>query len=278
MTAPDHDDDDNKFARGAMNASLLSLPIWALVIGFTLWGCNAFAQSANAGAESNSGAVSGSTASSGSVAIVNLGGAGGNGASPNVNAAANVPNQRTIDARAREAGAIARATGFNGQAGLRRDEAAISYSGGTNSTTRVEGTQTLRNVPQVYAPSLSGGNPCSAGVSGGGAVAGFGITLGAQWSDAECERRQLAALAFNSNQTEVAREIMCGASEYRQARIRTGQPCVQDMPQRTEAAGPVQMMVPVMAPAAPSTARSFPEWCYTATAQERRRYPPGTCG
>jgi hypothetical protein len=290
MTAPDYDDDDQRFARGAMNASLLSVPIWALIVCMVLWSCGAFAQntSANAGAESNSGAVASSGAQSGSAAIINF----GNGPAPNVNAASNVPNQRTIDARAREAGAIARATGFNGQAGLRRDEAAISYSGGTRTDQNVTyGGQyrqdyraTIRNTPDAYAPAITGGtNPCTQGLSGGGSVAGFGVALGGSWSDPNCERRNLSALLHNQGQPQLAQEVLCETSSVREARRRMGNPCIVDMPQRQDASGPVQQVIqPAQAPLVPqqavNTVRSFPEWCYTATAQERRRYPPGTCG
>ena len=72
------------------------------------------------------------------------------------------------------------------------DPSGQPYNGTLNTNT--SGTTTLRNVPEVIAPSIVGGNPCSVGASGGGAVAGFGISFGATWADRACERRQESAL------------------------------------------------------------------------------------
>jgi hypothetical protein len=274
MPAPDFDDDDNKFARGAMNASLLSLPIWALIICGALWSCGAFAQttSSNAGAESNSGAVAGAGASSGSTAIVIF------------------PSNTGPDAQT--AGAIARAQGYDGRAGFTRNQQDVNYSGRTQQDQNVTyGGQfrqdyraTIRNTPDAYAPAITGGtNPCQQGISGGGSVAGFGLALGGSWSDPNCERRNLSALLHNQGQPALAQEVLCETDTVRQARQRMGQPCIIDQPQRANAQGPVQMMVPASAPVLPpqqaaTTVRTTPEWCYTATAAERRRYPAGTCG
>jgi hypothetical protein len=272
MTAPDYDEEDQRFARGAMNASLLSVPLWTLIICMVLWSCNVFAQSANAGAESSSGAVSQSGASSGSTAIVVF------------------PSNTGPDAQT--AGAIARAQGYDGRAGLTRNQQDVNYSGGTRSDQNVTyGGQfrqdyraTIRNTPDAYAPAITGGtNPCTNGVSGGGSVAGFGLALGGSWSDPNCERRNLSALLHNQGQPQLAQEVLCETSSVREARLRMGNPCIVDRPQRQDAAGPVQQVIqPAQAPLVPqqavNTVRTFPEWCYTATAAERRRYPPGTCG
>jgi len=272
MPTPDFDDDDNKFARGAMNASLLSVPIWALVIALTCWSCGAFAQSANAGAESNSGAVAGAGASSGSTAIVIF--------------------PTNTGPTAQQAGEVARAQGYNGQAGFTRNQQDVNYSGRTQQDQTVTyGGQfrqdyraTIRNTPDAYAPAITGGtNPCQQGVSGGGSVAGFGLALGGSWSDPNCERRNLSALLHNQGQPQLAQEVLCETDTVRQARQRMGQPCIIDQPQRMNAQGPVQMMVPAAAPVlvpqqAVTTVRTIPDWCATATAAERRRYPAGTCG
>ncbi len=63
----------------------------------------------------------------------------------------------------------------------------INYSGGYS----------VRNVPEVIAPNMVGGNPCAIGASGGLAFSGFGISGGATWADKQCERRQQAALLYN---------------------------------------------------------------------------------
>jgi len=167
--------------------------------------------------------------------------------------------------------------------------AGLTYGGGTNNLNRqiIEGgtsdryRATIRNTPDAYAPNVSGGtNSCLVGMSGAGSVAGFGFGLGGNWSDPDCERRQLAALAHNTGQPQLAQEVMCGSTAVREARIRLGQPCLADVPRPAQVAA--QPVVLTSAPAAPVasavvTAPSRPDWCYTATAAERRRYP-GVCG
>jgi hypothetical protein len=141
----------------------------------------------------------------------------------------------------------------------------VTYGGGTNSTNRqiIEGgTQdryraTIRNTPD-------------------GSVAGFGIGLGGNWSDPDCERRQLAALSHNTGQQAVAQEILCGSRDYREARQRIGQPCAADV-QRVAATQPVLIANPqpgpVQVPAPAPVVRSGPpDWCQTASAAERRQY------
>lgn len=163
------------------------------------------------------------------------------------------------------------------------------YGGGTSNVTRLEGTQTLRNVPQVYAPALGGTNPCTTGASAGGAVAGFGITLGGQWSDPDCERRNAAALLHNTGQTVLAQEVLCGNAAIREARQRLaalgqGALCAQDILAQQEAARRNQpatpaVITPASAPPPVATPATFtrPAWCETATPAERRQYR-STCG
>ena len=73
--------------------------------------------------------------------------------------------------------------------------------GGTNNrlTYAYEGTarSKISTVPDVYAPSLAGGNPCQASASGGGSVLGFGVSAGYAWSDEDCSVRQEVALLGN---------------------------------------------------------------------------------
>ena len=104
----------------------------------------------------------------------------------------------------------------------------------TTNETRFSGSYTVRNTPDVYAPSIAGGaNPCVIGVSGGGAVAGFGISFGMTRNDEGCERRNIAALLHNMGEREVAQEVLCETESVRQARLRANRPCYVD---RVEAA------------------------------------------
>lgn len=197
--------DDMAFARGVRNALLLSVPLWGL-IGAAVFSCSASAQvTATSGAQAGAGATSGADASSGSTA----------------NITQNYYSGGTT--RIENAGRV-------GQD--------ITYGGGTNNVQRqiIEGgtsdryRATIRNTPDAYAPNVSGGtNSCLVGMSGAGSVAGFGFGLGGNWSDPDCERRQLAALAHNTGNHALAQEVMCGAQVVRDARIRMNQPCLVDI-------------------------------------------------
>ena len=104
------------------------------------------------------------------------------------------------------------------------DPSGYVLSGGGSST------ETLRNVPEIIAPNISGGNPCLVGVAGGVAVAGFGMTLGGGWEDAGCERRNSAALLNNIGEKPVAVALMCQDAKVRQAFAEAGEPCLADRP------------------------------------------------
>lgn len=68
---------------------------------------------------------------------------------------------------------------------------------------------TVRTTPTVYAPPVSGGNPCTVGVSGGLSVVGWGAALGGTWVDEDCANRQKIAMIHNAGYAKAARELMC---------------------------------------------------------------------
>lgn len=147
-------------------------------------------------------------------------------------------------------------------------------------------TQTLRNTPEIVAPNVVGGaNGCAVGVSGGVSVAGFGVTTGAGWSDPDCERRNLAALAYNTGDHDLAAEILCDAKEVRAARARLGKPCLADVAlaqaahvaldpaiirREQETTQPVIVAQPMMSVAAHPAMR--PDWCLTSSPEELRKH------
>lgn len=115
------------------------------------------AQSATSGSEANSG-------SSSSVDVANL----GNGAS-----ASNSASQ---------------SSGVSSSSG----NTAIFNSGGeSESTVTYDGDYTVRNVPQVSAPSMGSGHPCGLGGSIGLAIVGGGATGGATRVDDACMLAQM---------------------------------------------------------------------------------------
>lgn len=156
----------------------------------------------------------------------------------------------------------------------------VGYEGGYRQDYRA----TIRNTPDAYAPSVTGGtNPCTNGMSGGGSVAGFGVALGGSWSAPECERRNLSALLHNQGQHALAQEVLCETETVRNARRRLNMPCAADIPAGTPVMvpAPVAVVQPpmreVIGGGATPVSSARPDWCATATAAERRAYR-STCG
>jgi hypothetical protein len=233
--------DDSVPSRGIRNGLIGGVAIWAVFIGIGLLACDpAVAQNAtaNAGAISGSNSASGSDSRSGSISSIQQN--------------FNTPAEQRVT-----------------YGGGTRSEVVQSGTVTSNINQNYSGTQTLRNVPNVYAPSFGGTNPCTVSASAGGSGAGIGITIGGSWSDPGCERRNLAVIAVQAlNDPALAREILCGTTDYRQARQRIGQPCAMDVPpggapvQIAAAAAPVAIPPPAVIPAAVT----FPAWCSTVGA------------
>jgi hypothetical protein len=138
----------------------------------------------------------------------------------------------------------------SGSAGDPSGDPTINYTGG----------YTLHNTPDVSAPSLYGGtNPCSVGVSGGVAVAGFGLSAGSSWSDRGCERRNGAVILFEAKMPDVAVALLCEDTDMRAAFRAAGKPCPQERaatPVASAAPAPVQVAEVKPAEPAPSTPRA----------------------
>jgi hypothetical protein len=133
------------------------------------------------------------------------------------------------------------------------------------------GSYTIRNTPEVIAPSVVGGNPCSVGASGGVSLPGFGVALGGTWADKACERRQEAALLFNMGENKVAVELMCQDDSVRNAMRVSGRPCTADIQPAAVAQAPALATVPVTTVAAGAPKKpERPEWCWTASKAELR--------
>jgi hypothetical protein len=98
-----------------------------------------------------------------------------------------------------------------------------------NSTTPA--TQTIYNVPNVYAPGLAaaGAEVCLGSVSAGGSGAGFGVSIGGTYVDTECQLRLNARTLATLGYTVAAREEMCLDPQVRAAMLAAGSPCAADM-------------------------------------------------
>jgi len=113
----------------------------------------------------------------------------------------------------------------------------VTEIGGTvipaDTHTTVSGTQTLKNVPNVYAPALTTTltETCMGSTSGGVSIAGFGISGGGTWVDVECVNR-LNARDVKSlpvpGAALAAKEVLCANAVVRAAFRKTGNPCADD--------------------------------------------------
>jgi hypothetical protein len=90
--------------------------------------------------------------------------------------------------------------------------------------------QTIKNVPNVYAPGLAaaGSEVCLGSLSAGGAAAGFGLTVGGTMVDQECQLRMNARTLATLGYAVAAREEMCVDPQVRTAMLAAGTPCAAD--------------------------------------------------
>ncbi len=90
--------------------------------------------------------------------------------------------------------------------------------------------QTIKNVPNVYAPALAaaGSEVCLGSLSAGGAAAGFGLTVGGTLVDQECQLRMNARTLATLGYNVAAREEMCIDPQVRAAMLAAGTPCAAD--------------------------------------------------
>lgn len=118
-----------------------------------------------------------------------------------------------------------RSTNTNNNNVTSRSQEGVNYSGGTSNTTHVTGDQTIRTAPTVYAPPVSGGNPCSLGVSAGASFLGWGAAAGGSYVDQDCANRQKIAMIHNAGYAGAAKELMCNDRDAYFAFRTAGQPC-----------------------------------------------------
>lgn len=126
-------------------------------------------------------------------------------------------------------------SGSNSTSGARSAAGAVA---GVNSTINQYGAQIPNNTPGLAPAAVFGTNPCSMGGSAGGAGPGIGITLAFSTSEPGCERRNMAALLFNTDHKAAARELLCDDTGVRAAFARIGEPCAADRPQVSQPIAP----------------------------------------
>lgn len=129
----------------------------------------------------------------------------------------------------------------------------VRYSGGTSnyqgSSSWSGGDQTIRSAPTVYAPPVSGGNPCTLAVSGGASWLGAGFSAGGTFVDQDCADRQKIAMIWNAGFKGTAKELMCNDQKTYNAFKTAGEPCaIRPEWEPKPVAGQPVPMAPVAAP------------------------------
>ncbi len=116
--------------------------------------------------------------------------------------------------------------GANGVNGTNGGGAGSSTPGGsTGAPYYGQSDVTIRTTPTVYAPPVSGGNPCTLAVSGGVSVIGWGAAAGGTFVDQDCADRQKIAMIHNAGYAKAARELMCNDKATYLAFRGTDTPC-----------------------------------------------------
>ena len=136
---------------------------------------------------------------------------------------------------------LAQQTGNNSKSNSNATSGSTSTSGANSNQRQLQGQsvtyqettpadQTIKNVPNVYAPALAaaGSEVCLGSASAGGAGAGFGLTIGGTIVDQECQLRMNARTLATLGYAAAAREEMCVDPQVRAAMAAAGTPCAAD--------------------------------------------------
>lgn len=120
------------------------------------------------------------------------------------------------------------AKGGESTANASNGAAAASNTQGVTINTTTPEHQTVKTVPQVYAPALTTTltETCMGSTTAGGSGVGFGVTVGTTWHDRDCVRRLTAReLAQTLGDRDAARAVMCSDEMVRDAYASVGRPC-----------------------------------------------------
>lgn len=105
--------------------------------------------------------------------------------------------------------------GGNSSSNLTVNNAAVPATTTTNLNENVSGTQTLRNVPSVFAPGLTaaGLETCLGSISAGASVIGVGATFGTTIPDPGCAARLDARTLWSMGLRRAAIARLCLQAE-----------------------------------------------------------------
>lgn len=111
-----------------------------------------------------------------------------------------------------------------------------------------------RNAPSLGLGQIYGLNPCATGATAGVTTPLFGVAGAISDIDRECETRNNAAVVITGlKDDQLAKEILCGIKDIREAAIRIGKPCLEDQRRISKNAPPVAsaaVVTPAPAPVA----------------------------
>jgi hypothetical protein len=155
-----------------------------------------------------------------------------NATDTNTTTTTNSLDNNTIDSKNNTAISAVKNSGNSASLSAARQHQSQGNNNGSQTIiSNTPATQTIYNVPNVYAPGLAaaGAEVCLGSVSAGGAGAGFGVSIGGTYVDQECQLRLNARTLATLGYTVAAREEMCIDSGVRAAMLAAGSPCAADM-------------------------------------------------
>ena len=102
----------------------------------------------------------------------------------------------------------------------------ITFTNPADSTTTLNGSTTIRNVPAMGTTLLTTSNDtCMGSTSGSVVMAGFGIGGGSTYVDNDCKRLKNAREFWNMGMKAASLALMCNDPDNRQALEVTGYAC-----------------------------------------------------
>ena len=128
----------------------------------------------------------------------------------------------------------------------------ITFSNPADSTTTINGSTTLRNVPSLGTTLLTtSGDTCMGSTSGSVVMAGFGLAGGSTYVDSDCKRLKNSRELWNMGMKAASLALMCNDADNQAALELSGYECPQTTAAKAKvtaevAAGVVQYTDPIV--------------------------------
>jgi hypothetical protein len=106
----------------------------------------------------------------------------------------------------------------------------IFQSGHVGQSLEYSGSYKVKNVPSVGGPNLTTSNDTCMGSSSGSAnAAGWGVSIGTTWTDANCKMLKNSRELWNMGMKAASLALLCGDKDNAAALEMTGTKCPQNM-------------------------------------------------